>query len=170
MSYGVGRPAILRFDESIRDCRLVLRHPLSIEDDMRLVSTVELMVIREKVHNRLAPLESSISDDAFMALREADMDFRTWFEQWDQRFSQKYSDVSAALCLDIRRFLLTMSVRRLGSIAKACRSNKYLPSCSTTLLPCVGSIAPRMSLTCLLHRSRSQSAPSRLRKLCWRSR
>ncbi|KAF8578439.1 hypothetical protein K439DRAFT_1638799 [Ramaria rubella] len=97
MSYGVGRPAILRFDDSVRDCRLLLRHPLSIQDDMRLVSTVELMAIREKVHNRLAPLEQhTISDETFVVLREADFEFRTWFEQWDQSFSQKFPDARDA--------------------------------------------------------------------------
>ena len=85
----------MRFDESIRDCRLFLKHPLAIEDDMRLVSTVELMVIREKVHNRLAPLENTINDETFRILGDADQEFRAWFEQWDQQFSKKYSDVSA---------------------------------------------------------------------------
>ena len=64
---------------------------------MRLVSTVELMAIREKVHNRLGPLEHSISDDTFVALREADVDFRNWFEHWDKRFSEKYPDVSGVV-------------------------------------------------------------------------
>ncbi|KAF8519106.1 hypothetical protein BU17DRAFT_66051 [Hysterangium stoloniferum] len=92
LSYGVGRPAILRFDESIRDCRLLLKHPLSIEDDMRLVSTVELIIIREKVHNRLAQREHQIDEETFLCLREADADFRTWFQKWDGQFSKKHSD------------------------------------------------------------------------------
>ncbi|GJJ09858.1 hypothetical protein Clacol_004082 [Clathrus columnatus] len=91
ISYGVGRPAILRFDESIRDCRLLLQHPLAIEDDLRLVSMVELMVIREKIHNRLAQQES-ITEETFLTLREADNDFKVWFEHWDQKFGEKYSD------------------------------------------------------------------------------
>lgn len=66
---------------------------------MRLVSTVELMVIREKVHNRLMPFEHVLNDETFAILRDADRDFHMWLEQWDQQFSQKYSDVSPCASL-----------------------------------------------------------------------
>ena len=46
MAYGMGRPAILREDETIHQCRRLLEHPLSIISDARLVSTVELMALR----------------------------------------------------------------------------------------------------------------------------
>jgi len=46
MAYGMGRPAILREDESIHNCRRLLEHPLSITSDARLVSTVELTALR----------------------------------------------------------------------------------------------------------------------------
>ncbi|KAI0778385.1 hypothetical protein BD413DRAFT_466315 [Trametes elegans] len=95
MSYGTGRPAILKDDESIWQCRLLLQHPLAIEDDMRLVSTVELMAIRERVHNNLAPLfDRAVDDITFNILREADMEFRNWYATWDQAFSQKYEDAA----------------------------------------------------------------------------
>lgn len=93
MSYGTGRPAILKDDESIWQCRLLLQHPLAIEDDMRLVSTVELMAIRERVHNNLSPLfDRAVDEITFNVLREADMEFRNWYATWDQAFSQKYED------------------------------------------------------------------------------
>ncbi|KAH9898196.1 hypothetical protein C8Q73DRAFT_639925 [Cubamyces lactineus] len=95
MSYGTGRPAILKDDESIWQCRLLLQHPLAIEDDMRLVSTVELMAIRERVHNNLAPLfDRAVDEITFNVLREADMEFRNWYSTWDQAFSQKYEDAA----------------------------------------------------------------------------
>nr|BCB28855.1 Zn(2)-C6 fungal-type domain-containing protein [Mycoleptodonoides aitchisonii] len=95
MSYGTGRPAILKDDESIWQCRLLLQHPLAIEDDMRLVSTVELMAIRERVHNNLSPLfDRAVDDITFNVLREADMEFRNWYATWDQAFSQKYEDAA----------------------------------------------------------------------------
>jgi hypothetical protein len=97
LSYGTGRPAILKDDDSIRDCRLFLQHPLAIEDDMRLVSTVELMAIRERVHNALSPVEDSIRDSDFDELRRADISFRSWFATWDQAFSQKYEDAGTAV-------------------------------------------------------------------------
>jgi hypothetical protein len=92
MSYGTGRPAVLKDDESIQECRLLLQHPLAIEDDMRLVSTVELMVIRERVNNAMSPMEGPVKDEHFLRLREADDEFSTWFTTWDHAFSQKYED------------------------------------------------------------------------------
>ncbi|KIP12047.1 hypothetical protein PHLGIDRAFT_27644 [Phlebiopsis gigantea 11061_1 CR5-6] len=95
MSYGTGRPAILKDDESIRNCRLLLQHPLAIEDDMRLVSMVELMAIRERVHNNLAPLfERPVDDSTLNILRDADLEFRHWYQTWDHAFSQKYEDAA----------------------------------------------------------------------------
>lgn len=92
LSYGTGRPAVLKEDDSIRHGRALLQHPSAIEDDMRLVSTLELMVIRERVHNALSPSESPIREDDFETLRKADLDFRAWYATWDQAFSQKYED------------------------------------------------------------------------------
>lgn len=93
MSYGNGQPAILRFDESIRDCRLLLQHPLSIEDDMRLVSMVELIVLREHVHNCPGQLDNEPGEEMFASLREADYEFENWFREWDDKISQRYPDV-----------------------------------------------------------------------------
>ncbi|KAI5835311.1 hypothetical protein K523DRAFT_411672 [Schizophyllum commune Tattone D] len=94
LSYGTGRPAVLKEDDSIRHGRALLQHPSAIEDDMRLVSTLELMVIRERVHNALSPSESPIREDDFETLRKADLDFRAWYATWDQAFSQKYEDAA----------------------------------------------------------------------------
>ncbi|KAF7799345.1 hypothetical protein EIP86_010577 [Pleurotus ostreatoroseus] len=93
MSYGTGRPAILKDDESIWNCRMLLQHPLAIEDDMRLVSTVELMAIRERIHNYMAPhFDKPVDEQTFNILRDADTEFRNWFATWDTAFSQKYED------------------------------------------------------------------------------
>ncbi|CAE6401834.1 unnamed protein product [Rhizoctonia solani] len=94
ISFGTGRPAILRDDESIARCRDILRHPLSIQDDMRLVSMVELMVLREHLHNQLAPYEGTVEDRVFKVLHQAESDFRAWYEEWDHLFSQKYEDAA----------------------------------------------------------------------------
>ncbi|KAI0271423.1 hypothetical protein BC834DRAFT_818298 [Gloeopeniophorella convolvens] len=95
MSYGTGRPAILKDDESIWQCRLLLRHPLAIEDDMRLVSTVELMAIRERVTNHLSPFAHGLVDErTFEVLRSSDAEFKHWYQTWDQAFSQKYENAA----------------------------------------------------------------------------
>lgn len=91
LSYGTGRPAILKDDESIWECRHLLQHPLAIEDDMRLVSTVELMAIRERVQNNI-PTEGPVDAKTFASLAQADTEFRHWFKTWDTAFSQKYED------------------------------------------------------------------------------
>ena len=93
MSYGTGRPAILTDDESIWQCRLLLRHPLAIPDDMRLVSMVELMAIRERITNHLSPLSHVPVDERTAdILRSAYAEFKHWYQTWDQAFSQKYED------------------------------------------------------------------------------
>lgn len=94
MSYGTGRPSILKDDESIYGCRLLLQHPLTIEDDMRLVSTVELMAIRERVNNNLQPIDRPVDDHTFGVLREADSEFTSWYTTWDRAFSQKYENAT----------------------------------------------------------------------------
>lgn len=51
MSYGNGRPPILREDETIARCEEFLKHPLAIDTDWRLVSTTKMMVIRSSSLN-----------------------------------------------------------------------------------------------------------------------
>jgi hypothetical protein len=93
LSYGTGRPAILKDDESIWNCRQLLQHPLAIEDDMRLVSTVELMAIRERVQNNIS-VEGPVDHDSVVYLSKADTEFRHWYTTWDTAFSQKYENAA----------------------------------------------------------------------------
>jgi hypothetical protein len=95
LSYGTGRPAILTDDESIWQCRLLLRHPLAIDDDTRLVSMVELMAIRERITNHLSPFSHvPVDERTFEIVRGAYADFKHWYQTWDQAFSQKYEDAA----------------------------------------------------------------------------
>lgn len=43
MSLGTGRPIVLRDENSIRHCRLLLNHPMASPTDVRLVSQIELI-------------------------------------------------------------------------------------------------------------------------------
>ena len=43
MSLGTGRPIVLRDENSIRHCRILLNHPMASPTDVRLVSLVELI-------------------------------------------------------------------------------------------------------------------------------
>ncbi|KAJ8461994.1 hypothetical protein ONZ45_g18096 [Pleurotus djamor] len=94
LSYGTGRPAVLKDDDSIANCRMLLQHPLAIEDDMRLVSTVELMALRERLHNQMSDPDAPPTDATFEALRNGSAQFQGWFATWDQAFSQKYEDAA----------------------------------------------------------------------------
>jgi hypothetical protein len=70
----------------------LLNHPLAVPDDMRLVSTLELMAVRERVNNKLSPLDRPIDDLTFRVLHEADNEFQTWYRNWDAPFAQRYED------------------------------------------------------------------------------
>lgn len=57
---------------------------------------VEMMAIRERIHNKLSP-DHPIDDGTFEVLREADAEFRNWFSVWDTAFSQRYEDAGRLL-------------------------------------------------------------------------
>ena len=161
MSYGTGRPAILKDDESIWQCRLLLQHPLAIEDDMRLVSTVELMAIRERIHNNLAPLfDRPVDEHTFQVLRDADLEFRNWFATWDQAFSQKYEDAGKFYPLFLDGVRLEVTLDKL-STGKVCRYSTFTLSCSTMQRLCGASMGRRRSRRCRLPSAISLFARSR---------
>lgn len=98
MAYGMGRPAILREDESIHQCRRLLEHPLSIMSDARLVSTVELTALRGEKRSiranadKSAPLhieltaspDLPIAEQTLRRLKQANADFDAWERYWDR--------------------------------------------------------------------------------------
>lgn len=43
MSLGTGRPIVLRDENSIRHCRILLNHPMASPTDVRLIAQVELI-------------------------------------------------------------------------------------------------------------------------------
>jgi len=92
MSYGTGRPAILKDDETISECDLILDHPLANDDDMRLVSTVELMTARERCQNEMGPLDHPVTNSTFDTAGKAREAFKGWYDRWDQRFAKRYPD------------------------------------------------------------------------------
>lgn len=105
MAYGTGRPAIIREDEAIHQCRRLLDHPLSIPSDARLVSTVELTALRCKckasclclislmtfeapLHIELtAAPDLPIAESTLRRLKQANQDFDAWERYWDRILS-----------------------------------------------------------------------------------
>jgi hypothetical protein len=130
LSYGTGRPALLENDQSIKDCRYLLDHPLAIEDDMRLVSTVELIAIRERVHNALTPFDGPVKPEHFEELHRADLDFRNWYTSWDASFSQKYEN--AGLLDGLLRLILIILIFAKLFIGKAYKFSIFTQSYSIT--------------------------------------
>jgi hypothetical protein len=91
MSYGTGRPAIVREDESIAQCRRFLEHPLSILSDTRLISTVELIAMRAPLHVVLTSSpEDPVDQETVARLQKANLDFDKWQAYWDKVFTDKF--------------------------------------------------------------------------------
>jgi hypothetical protein len=82
----------MKDDESIRQCRLFLHHPLSIKDDIRLVSAVELMAIRESIHYELGPYDRPVDDHSLDLLNHSCEKFKDWYTSWDAIFSLQYEN------------------------------------------------------------------------------
>jgi hypothetical protein len=59
---------------------------------MRLVSTVELMAVRERVNTQLSPLDHPIDEHTFQVLQDAELEFQIWYKNWDAPFAQRYED------------------------------------------------------------------------------
>ncbi|WWC61081.1 uncharacterized protein I303_103659 [Kwoniella dejecticola CBS 10117] len=91
MAYGTGRPAIIREDETIHQCRRLLEHPLSIPSDARLVSTVEMTALRSPLHIELtsAP-DLPIAEGTLKRLKQANTDFDAWERYWDRVLSDRF--------------------------------------------------------------------------------
>lgn len=91
MAYGMGRPAILREDETIAHCRRLLEHPLSITSDARLISTVELTALRAPLHIELtAAPDVPIDHSTLHRLKQANADFDSWERYWDHVLAERF--------------------------------------------------------------------------------
>lgn len=101
MAYGMGRPAILREDETIHQCRRLLEHPLSIATDVRLISSVELLALRSPLHIELqALLDLPVDQNTLKRLRHANQEFDAWERYWDRILGEsviRHADSSRAV-------------------------------------------------------------------------
>jgi predicted kinase len=82
---------------------------LALADDMRIISGVELMAIREAIHDDLAPYDQPVGDRTFEVLREASRKFETWYTTWDSAFSRRYEDAGMVHITLISSFLIAFS-------------------------------------------------------------
>ena len=84
ISFGTGRPAMMKADQSILSARdILLGHPLSTATDSRLVSTCELLTIQGKINDALGPLDRPVNGHTFDILRDATLSIDSWLTEWD---------------------------------------------------------------------------------------
>ncbi|CAE6510564.1 unnamed protein product [Rhizoctonia solani] len=84
ISFGTGRPAMMKGDKSLIRARdILLKHPLVIPTDARLVSTCELMTLQSKIHDRLGPLDEPVNEDRVIeTLAQSIVDLDAWLAEW----------------------------------------------------------------------------------------
>jgi len=87
----MGRPAIVREDSTIHNCRLLLDHPLALDSDVRLVYAVELIALRAPLHVELTATPDLPLDAATLArLRWANEQFDAWEKHWADELVARY--------------------------------------------------------------------------------
>ncbi|CDZ97607.1 er-associated protein catabolism-related protein [Phaffia rhodozyma] len=112
MSYGTGRPPIVREDETILRCKEFLSHPLAVDTDWRLIASVEIMKIRAPLHLQLynLPEDVAVGTDTLEKLQQANLDFNTWFDEWDARIAEKFGPEREAFFRQSLKSLVGLSV------------------------------------------------------------
>lgn len=122
ISYGAGRTAMLQH-HTVDGCRDFLRlpSPLVSSIDARFVATLELMVIRERHINCLAPVDQPINDLMLGNVYTLNEDLRSWLDHWTRDLRQRgYEESSfwmASLrlqCATAKLYLTSTSIRTAG--------------------------------------------------------
>ncbi|KAG9221145.1 hypothetical protein CCMSSC00406_0005416 [Pleurotus cornucopiae] len=88
MSLGTGRPIVLRDENSIRHCRLLLKHPMASPTDVRLISQVELIGQKTQIYETLAPLNGQVNHSTLAFIRRANVALDKWWQDCDELHRQ----------------------------------------------------------------------------------
>lgn len=151
MSYGNGRPAILKEDDNVRYSHELLAHPLSIEDDARLASTVELMILRERGHqawqNVTNPGHSNFSEEHHAVLQNTIDDFRYTYLPLIVDVVNLTLNAGSGMGRGTISLLSAMMGKR--STGRRSRSNSCSRKCSISRWPCAQSLARATWNACL---------------------
>jgi hypothetical protein len=108
MSLGTGRPIVLRDESSIRHCRVLLRHKLVSDTDVRLVSLVELVTQKSKIspskfsavsliisqaqiYETLASMNGQVNHNTLAFIRRASEALDKWWRDCDELHSPSQS-------------------------------------------------------------------------------
>ncbi|KAF4621202.1 hypothetical protein D9613_000678 [Agrocybe pediades] len=84
MSLGTGRPIVLRDENTIRHCRVLLSHPMASPTDVRLISLVELIAHKTQIYDFLAPLNGQVNANALALIRRANEALDDWWSGCDE--------------------------------------------------------------------------------------
>ncbi len=68
---------------------------------MRLVSTVELMTLREQCQNLVGPFDKPVTEETFAIVKKFAIQFRGWYDRWDKQFEQKNPDRGRSTILSL---------------------------------------------------------------------
>ncbi|TFK75445.1 hypothetical protein BDN72DRAFT_885878 [Pluteus cervinus] len=94
MSLGTGRPIVLRDENSIRHCRLLLSHPMASPTDLRLIALVELIAQKTQIYETLAPLNGQVNGNTLSFIRRANMALEKWWHDNDELHRQTMDENS----------------------------------------------------------------------------
>jgi hypothetical protein len=155
MSYGNGRPAILKEDDNVRYSHELLAHPLSIEDDARLASTVELMILRERGHhawqNVTIPGDRNFSEEQHAVLQNTIDDFRYALMRLVVDIVHLMHNAGSGMRHGTISLLNAMTGKR--SIEHRSRFNSYSQKCFISPWPYALSLGRPMWNACLWFKS-----------------
>ncbi|KAJ7287530.1 hypothetical protein C8J57DRAFT_1495956 [Mycena rebaudengoi] len=84
MSLGTGRPIVLRDENSIRHCRVLLNHPMASPTDVRLIAQVELIAQKTQIYETLAPLNGQVNHNTLAFIRRANVALDKWWADCDE--------------------------------------------------------------------------------------
>ncbi|ORX36060.1 hypothetical protein BD324DRAFT_630025 [Kockovaella imperatae] len=91
MAFNLGRPCMIGGTESIQYCRELLKHPLSVQRDARLVAACELLTYRIPLHNPYAftAAEAALIPDLDAKLERHEKDIADWQAYWDRYYAER---------------------------------------------------------------------------------
>ncbi|KAJ4483425.1 hypothetical protein J3R30DRAFT_3835018 [Lentinula aciculospora] len=97
MSLGTGRPIVLRDENSIRHCRLILGHSMASPTDVRLISQVELIAQKTQIYETLAQMNGQVNHNTLAFIRRATIALEKWFNECDELHRQQTMDENSLL-------------------------------------------------------------------------
>ncbi|KAI0321177.1 hypothetical protein OF83DRAFT_1051665 [Amylostereum chailletii] len=94
MSLGTGRPIVLRDENSIRHCRVLLNHPMASPTDVRLVALVELIAQKTQIYETLSSMNGQVNHNTLAFIRRANVALDKWWADCDELHRQTMDEDS----------------------------------------------------------------------------